>query len=164
MTGMEDKYSTQRPVSFFVEGEPVAQPRPKFASRGKFGKAYTPRGPIQPWREKIALVAASKIAQPISGPIEVSFQFWFKRPKSHFRSGRFSDELKPDSPILHTQTPDIDNLSKAVLDSLVKKQLISDDSNVIGIRACKRWVRPAAQCDAVEDVHGVLITISPVNF
>lgn len=154
---MEDKCDDQRPVSFFVEGEPVAQPRPKFASRGKFGTAYTPGKLIKPWRDKVALIAASNVRGQIKGAVEVVLKFNFERPKGHFRSGKYSDQLKPNAPVMHTQKPDIDNLEKAVLDALVKKGVIEDDSNVVWIQARKQWARPE------KDVEGVLVTIRPVN-
>ena len=65
-------------------------------------------------------------------------KFTFKRPKSHFRTGRFSSELKPTAPREHCKTPDLDNLVKFYMDAMTGK-FYADDSQVIKLRARKLY-------------------------
>ena len=74
-----------------------------------------------------------------SSPLQVILKFFIQRPKSHFvGSDRQKGNLKPKSPVYHTQTPDVDNLSKFTLDCL-KKIIFSDDRVVIKLVAEKFW-------------------------
>ena len=75
---------------------------------------------------------------PIEGSIRIYLQFYMPRPKSHFRTGKFKNEYKPNVPIFHTNTPDIDNLIKMILDSLNKKFFI-DDKQICQLQAEKLY-------------------------
>jgi Holliday junction resolvase RusA-like endonuclease len=100
-------------ITFSVPGDPVPQPRPRITVRGKRGHAYTPADhPIHAYRAAIAAAALAAGAGVHAEPVEVVIDFVFARPKSHMRKSG----LKPKAPRL--PLPDIDNLEKAVLDSL----------------------------------------------
>lgn len=71
-------------------------------------------------------------------PINLNMKFTFKRPKSHFRTGRFSGELKSTAPKSHCKTPDLDNLVKFYMDAMTGK-FYADDSQVIKLRARKLY-------------------------
>jgi Holliday junction resolvase RusA-like endonuclease len=100
-------------ITFSVPGDPVPQPRPRVSTRGGFARAYVPKThPVHAYRAAIAEAARAADAGVHGDPVEVVIDFVFARPKSHSnKSG-----LKPDAPRL--PRPDIDNLEKAVLDSL----------------------------------------------
>ena len=55
--------------------------------------------------------------KPLDCALRVDIIFYFKRPKHHYRSGKFSDQLKPGAPTRHTVKPDKDNLDKLTLDA-----------------------------------------------
>ena len=76
---------------------------------------------------------------PIAGPVNIRVVFCFKRPASHFGTGRNEDILKDSAPSQHTQKPDLDNLIKHVKDCGTKAKLWKDDCQVIFIRASKTW-------------------------
>ena len=61
-----------------------------------------------------------KPKQPLEGSIRIYLTFYMPRPKSHFRTGKFKNQLKDNAPVFHTNTPDIDNLIKLMLDCLNK--------------------------------------------
>ena len=73
---------------------------------------------------------------PLEGAISVSMVFSMPRPKSHYRSGRYSHLLKDNSPKLHVSKPDIDNLVKFYLDAMTGT-FWKDDSHVCTIEASK---------------------------
>ena len=69
----------------------------------------------------------------------MQIEFIFPRPKSHYRTGKFSHILKEDAPSLHICTPDLDNLIKFSLDAL-NKVFYKDDSLVVEVNALKRYI------------------------
>ena len=70
--------------------------------------------------------------------------FYFNRPKSHYRTGKYSYLLKDDAPKYHTKTPDIDNLAKFVADSF-NKHFYVDDSQIIELKAEKHYIGQGEQ-------------------
>ncbi len=113
------------PITFFIEGVPCGQPRPRFSR----GHAYNPPGPIDGWRAAIAWgCKAHKPKLPLTGPVFVSLVFVFPRPKTHFLKG----VLRSNAPHWHTLKPDRDNCEKAVTDTLTRAGFWLDDSQVCG--------------------------------
>ena len=66
----------------------------------------------------LAMALQNKPAVPLDCPLKLSMSFAFDRPKSHYRTGKNSHELKENAPFLHTSAPDCDNLAKFVCDAL----------------------------------------------
>ena len=58
-----------------------------------------------------------KLKEPFTGQISLMITFTFPWPKKWHRTGKHSDLLKDNAPIVHTIKPDVDNLLKFVLDS-----------------------------------------------
>lgn len=108
------------PITFTVPGPPVPQPRPRFASRGNFTQAYTPkRHKIHAFRQAVALAAKAAGAKVQAGPVHVVIDAVFVRPKSHARM-----KAPPALPLA-----DVDNVAKGVLDAL-KGIAWADDKQV----------------------------------
>ena len=100
-------------LTFTVPGEPVSQPRPRVSTRGGFARAYVPaKHPVHAYRDAIAAAARAAGAGVHGEPVSVVIDFVWERPKSHMRKSG----VKPDAPVL--PRPDLDNTTKAVLDSL----------------------------------------------
>ncbi len=100
-------------LTFTVPGEPVPQPRPRVSTRGGFARAYVPaKHPVHAYRAAIANAARAAGAGVHGEPVSVVIDFVWERPKSHLRKSG----VKPDAPVL--PRPDLDNTTKAVLDSL----------------------------------------------
>ena len=100
-------------LTFTVPGEPVPQPRPRVSTRGGFARAYVPaKHPVHAYRDAIAAAARVAGAGVHGEPVSVVIDFVWERPKSHMRKSG----VKTDAPVL--PRPDLDNTTKAVLDSL----------------------------------------------
>ena len=76
--------------------------------------------------------------EPIKGPIKVELKFYEKRPKSHYRTGKFSGILKENAPKYNVSKRDIDNFVKFVFDSLNKLMYV-DDSQVFELNCGKYY-------------------------
>jgi len=118
-------------LTFYVNGQPVAQPRHRIASRGRFSTAYIPRGhAIHAWKYAIAEAAREQAERigwvPVKNePLVVLMQFYFRQSRSNKTRH-------------HVQRPDLDNLAKAVLDAL-HGIVFLDDACVVGLRLEKEW-------------------------
>ena len=76
----------------------------------------------------------------MEGPLQIELEFYFKRPKNHYRSGKFSNQLKKNiSGNYKTNKPDLDNLTKLVLDSLENCGFFRNDSQIASIVADKYY-------------------------
>jgi Holliday junction resolvase RusA-like endonuclease len=110
-------------IAFSVPGDPVPQPRPRVSTVGGFGRAYVPKThPVHAYRQAVAAAARAAGLTDTGEPLNVVIDAVFGRPKSHLtKSG-----VKASAPTL--PRPDVDNISKAVLDAL--QGVMGDDTNV----------------------------------
>ena len=122
-------------LNFTIKGNPKALKRHR---HHKFG-TYNPSK--KDMQDFFLIASEYKPAKPFSGRVIATIKFYFKRPKSHYRTGKYSKILKTDAPRqFHSQKPDIDNLIKFVLDSIQGEDgFITDDSIVCKIEAYKMW-------------------------
>ena len=74
--------------------------------------------------------------RPLEGAICVCMVFNMPRPKSHYRSGRYSHLLKNDALPYPIVKPDLDNIIKFYLDSMTGL-FWKDDAYVCSIEASK---------------------------
>ena len=111
-------------VTFSVAGDPVPQPRVRVSTVGGFGRAYVPKShAVHAYRQAVALAAKAAGCEPHPQPVNVVIDFVFARPKSHLRKSG----VRTDAPRL--PRADLDNMAKAVLDSLNGVAWV-DDSQV----------------------------------
>jgi Holliday junction resolvase RusA-like endonuclease len=137
--------------TFRYEGIPKAQGRPKFFRRGNFVGAYDPKDSRQ-YKDNIAaqIVAQKPILIEREKPIRLWITFLLPRPKAHYNSKGIVKAKHIWTP--HTKKPDLDNLVKAVKDSL-KGILWYDDSQVYYTEAAKRYTDDKATVSIiVEDI------------
>lgn len=124
-------------LDFIVPGEPIAQPRPR-ASVIRFGKKYVPRlrecdddHPVLPYKQTIASCAKDIIGlQAMGCAMGVELEFVRSRPESMI----WKKKAMPRE--IFDGKPDIDNLTKSVLDAL-SGIIFKDDGQVFGLRASK---------------------------
>lgn len=72
------------------------------------------------WERKVAIKARDwwGARMPLEGSVALDLLFYFERPLSHYRSGKYSRDLKPGMPLLQTGTPDSDKVARNVCDAL----------------------------------------------
>lgn len=118
---------------FFVDGRPV----PQGSKRSPVAGVVRESSPgLHAWRDTIGLVARAKgwLGAPAEGPVAVGLVFVQKRPAKHFqKDGR---KLRPDAPVFPGNRPDVDKLTRAVLDALTGI-CWCDDSRVVVARQLK---------------------------
>jgi Holliday junction resolvase RusA-like endonuclease len=76
--------------------------------------------------------------EKMTKPIRCILNFFCKRPKNHYKSGKNSHMLKDTSPKYNINNKDLDNMVKFVLDALNDK-LYTDDSLIVEIICSKLY-------------------------
>jgi Holliday junction resolvase RusA-like endonuclease len=117
------------PLLFVLPLEAVPKARPR---KGKGGKFYTPKKTAF-FEEALAWLVRSQLARPLEGPLRLTVLFGLRRPKR-----------APASPQWHTNTPDLDNLVKALFDGL-NGVAWSDDSQICQLVTSKHYVARGSQ-------------------
>lgn len=108
----------------------------------------------KPWRQDVKLDSRQQYTGPvITGPVSVSIIFWLPRPQSHYRTGKFAGQLKPNAPMHSTSCADgdLDKLVRCTLDGLSAKcggVIIADDSLVVTLVCEKRYITLEEGCGA----------------
>lgn len=108
---------------------------------------------LPPWRDSVIWHTRQACREPLLGAVQVTILFAFPRPKSHYGTGRNAGTVKPGAPLFHAGRPDLDKLTRAVLDGLTQGGAYKDDGQVAAL-GCKKiyGARP-----------GCRITIEPLG-
>jgi crossover junction endodeoxyribonuclease RusA len=123
-------------LTFFADGEPVGQPRPRACIRGKRAGVYDP-GTADAWKRIISIRAKQAWDKvQFTGPIKLLLVIWMPRPKKHFNKG---GAVVPSAPTWHTARPDLDNIEKAIKDAITDAGVWRDDSQVCAVVKTKRY-------------------------
>jgi Holliday junction resolvase RusA-like endonuclease len=145
-------------LSFVVYGTPI----PQGSNKAYGSRIVASNGErLRPWRSNIAN-AAMEAAQLnavscFRYPVIVRASFYFKRPKEHYRSGRFAEHLRPAAPLLPASRGygDLDKHQRAIGDALVDAGVLDDDSLITTWRASKRF----CASDSAMQTPGVVIEV-----
>jgi len=121
-------------IKFEVRGQPQALKRHRSTVRGGIIRQYDPSAAAK--RSFLLYVINHAPKTPIAAAISIKATFCMTRPKSHFRTGKYSSILKDNAPTRHTGRPDLDNLIKFVSDAL-NGVFYKDDSQIDSIAAVK---------------------------
>src|SRR5574343_1602814 len=118
---------------FWISTIPSGQQRPRFYRRGNFVGTYDAK---ESKGYKLDIKYQVMDAHPIKmqGPLTMTVDFMMPRPKAHYNA----KGLKKDAPHYHEKKPDIDNLIKALLDS-VSGILFDNDSQISVLLATKKY-------------------------
>jgi Holliday junction resolvase RusA-like endonuclease len=97
----------------------------------------------RPWKQQIAgaALAAKPDGEFLAGPLAVELVFVLARPKGHFGTGRNATTVRASAPQLPIVKPDLDKLSRAVLDACTGV-VWHDDAQVVDKRARKTYGSP----------------------
>lgn len=76
--------------------------------------------------------------EKMTRPIRCMLDFYCKRPKHHYKTGKNAHILKDTSPQYNINNKDLDNMVKFVLDALNDK-LYTDDSLIIDLHCRKLY-------------------------
>lgn len=149
--GFPEAYGVASTVSLrlFIPGKPVPQARPR-------ARVVTPPGKkpwVQFYEEKTSTdwqehvsesVRRQVIGLPLQGPATEDFTLPFVdcRLLVTLRFNMPKPKGYPARVVHHTKKPDVDNLSKGVLDGLVKGRIMADDNAVTDLVILKRYVEP----------------------
>lgn len=110
----------------FIPGHPVPQGSMRaFAKGGRAWVTYTNPTRMKAWRNQIAEAFP---AEPNLEPYIVVLHFVIRRPKS----------MPKKESNIHTKRPDLDKLTRAVLDALTGR-VWKDDSQVVSLTVSKRY-------------------------
>lgn len=98
------------------------------------------------WREAVTLQARSFMrgAKPFTGPVKCEFVFFLRRPKSHYRTGKFATLLREDAPRFHDHRPDALKFGRSTEDALTEV-LWADDAQTVRVCSEKRWMNAGDQ-------------------
>lgn len=148
-------------LTFHVNGTPGAQGSKRHVGHGRMVESSKK---VAPWRQDVkaaaeqALLATDEWDTGHNGPVHVSVTFRFRRPQSHYGTGRNACTLKPSAPAVPTSRAhgDVDKLTRSTLDALVQAGVIADDSLVVALSAFKVWTTGPL-------VPGATITLSTVS-
>lgn len=123
-------------VFICVPGEPVGKGRPRIGRRGKHAMMFTPQKTAD-YEQAVKAEAAKSMAgrAPFDGPVELKLQVFTGIPKSYPKAKALAARLGKIAP---TKKPDIDNVVKAVCDSLNEVVWI-DDVQVVDLHVSKRF-------------------------
>lgn len=129
--------ATDTTLRFFTPGLPAPQGSKKGFSRiGTTSVQMVESSKsLKPWREdirKAAVTAAEDQQWTAPDAAAIGLTFWMPRPKSHPKTRR----------TIHTTRPDVDKLTRGVLDALTAAGVIRDDSTVVKVSAVKCYVHP----------------------
>lgn len=121
-------------ITAIIPGEPVGKGRPRFT---KGGTPYTPEK-TRAYETKAAIIyklAAHGYKFPRHVPVSVMIRAFYSVPVSDSMRQR---ERKLTGAVLPCKKPDIDNVTKIILDAL-NGLAYEDDAQVVSIRTDKRY-------------------------
>ena len=112
-----------------VPGPPIGKGRPRAAKMGGHVRLYTPKKTAD-WERSSALIMRNAwMRAPSDDLCKAEIVAVFSRPKRLLR------KKDPEARMWHGSKPDIDNVAKSDLDSLVMAGEIRDDTQVVFLTA-----------------------------
>jgi Holliday junction resolvase RusA-like endonuclease len=122
-----------------IPGEPATVTAQQKGVNWKSRRFYT-KDPIKAESQRIYAHALHQRTKgpPLAGPLDVTI--WLIYPLTKALAKKHADRLADDSFTLpHPVRPDVDNLSKLLLDTLTKARIWEDDSQACDLNLRKRY-------------------------
>jgi Holliday junction resolvase RusA-like endonuclease len=87
------------------------------------------------WKESVGLMGRlamkrNNVEMIVGYPLAVMFEFIVARPAKHYRTGKYSTELRSDAPLYPAVAPDVLKLARAAEDGM-NKIVYADDSLIV---------------------------------
>jgi Holliday junction resolvase RusA-like endonuclease len=119
-----------------IPGKPIAMGRPRFARN----RMYTPPT-SRKFMDEAARIISESTDLKIDQPVRVRMEFVFPRPKTMPKGYKMHvvDWGKTNGRVWKWTKPDIDNLEKMLLDSMVKAGILQDDNLVVETHSGKYY-------------------------
>jgi Holliday junction resolvase RusA-like endonuclease len=118
-----------------VPGKPVCQQRARFARGRVYDPSCKEKANFNKRFWEVHAESGGGAPPVFEVPLRITLTCTFPRLQKHFaRTG----ELRDDAPTYFTNTPDVDNLAKFVMDAL-NGTLYKDDRQVVDLHVVKRW-------------------------
>ena len=116
------------PINIVIDGEPVAQGRPRISTASGYARAYDP-AKSRNYKDYIRYAASQQMngQQPLQGALGLSVRVYREIPKSMSKK---KAEQAEQGLIRPTTKPDLDNYVKGIKDSL-KSICWRDDGQVV---------------------------------
>jgi len=94
----------------------------------------------RPWKAMVTTAARDAMdgQEVYTGPLRLFVEFYFTHPKAHYGTGRNAEKLKPSAPEWPAVKPDIDKLSRAIMDACTGV-VWRDDAQVVQKVVEKRY-------------------------
>ena len=124
-----------------IPGKPFAKQRARFSRRQ--GRAFTPAKTVA-FENLVQAIGLENFSEPLEGPVKIAVLAIFEPPPSWSKKKQAEHIGKP-----HTQTPDFDNIQKAVCDGL-NRVAFADDRQIASASCQKFWGLKAQTIVAVE--------------
>ena len=115
-----------------VEGKIKGKQRPRFNT--KTGRAFTPNDTVS-YEKMVRHCYMQQCGEYLNGAVRATIYMYFKIPKSYTKKRVAAIREGLEYPM---KTPDVDNCSKIILDSL-NKVAYDDDQQVVELSVLKRW-------------------------
>jgi Holliday junction resolvase RusA-like endonuclease len=135
-----------------VVGTPAPQGSKVAFVNKKTGRAQmveSSKDRVSMWRQDVIAAAAKVMDETgwvmLAGPVEIDIAFTLRRPKAHYRTGRYADLLRPNAPLFPLTKPDLDKTLRATLDALTIAGVWKDDALVSSLSASKDFCNGGAQ-------------------
>jgi Holliday junction resolvase RusA-like endonuclease len=133
------------PLVITVHGTPAPQGSKRHVGNGVMVESSAK---VKPWREAVKWAAIEARADPdwpgtwvapLVGPLNVVVAFYLPRPRSHYRTGKHSHELRDGAPFWIGKRPDLDKILRSTFDALGEAGCWIDDAQVAIVIASKAY-------------------------
>lgn len=139
------------PLTFFIAGTPIPQGSKTAIRHGRRARLIEANKRLKPWRNTLQTALAAQAAGlRVPGPFTIYLDFRFDPPqRPRYRNTQGAG--------IHAVKPDVDKLTRAILDSLTAADIIDDDARCTALTATKNYTTKR------HPTPGVRIIITPLN-
>ena len=122
------------------------QPKPKQRPQHGKGYTFTPKE-TREYETIVSLYARRAFKRPATGAVSIKIDFYMPIPKSWPAAKKRAAEAGRIRP---TGKPDIDNLTKAILDGMNDGIAYTDDSQIVELVAGEWYGDPKTEIELIE--------------